>query len=70
MEPLSKETLIRIRDQLGSHPWTDLDLQELVAPSMGIISGLPGLLQELDALRRVDLESIPPAGSIPRDDRS
>ncbi len=66
MQTISKDTLIRIRDQLGAHAWSDAELQELVAPSMGIISGLPGLLRELDELRAVDLGSIPPAGSVPR----
>lgn len=66
MQPLTKDTLVKVRDQLASHAWTDSELQELVEPSMGIISGLSGLLRELDELRCVDLGSTPPAGSVPR----
>jgi len=66
MKKLRKQTLIGMRDQLGGHPWTDAEIDELVAPKLGIITGLGELLEQLEALRAIDLEDIPPAGDIPR----
>lgn len=68
MERIRRETLILVRDQLAAHPWTDDEIAELVAPSMGIISGLPELMLELDELRRLDLGAIAPASDLPVDE--
>ena len=66
MKKLEKETLIRMRDQLGGYNWHDSELEELVNPRLGIITGFEDLLEQLEELRRVDLEAIPPAGGINR----
>ncbi|WP_137388905.1 hypothetical protein [Rhodoligotrophos defluvii] len=65
MQPLQGETLRLVREQMAAHPWRDEDLAELVAPTMGIISGLPHLLAQLEGLRREDLGTTPPAADLP-----
>lgn len=53
-----------IRDQFGSYAWEDAEISELVDPKLGIITGFQELLEQLEVLRKVDLESTPPAGDI------
>jgi hypothetical protein len=62
---ISRETLFRVRDEMASYPWGDDEIAELVAPKLGIISGLADLLAQLEDLRRVDLGTTPPASDIP-----
>ncbi len=64
MQKLDKQTLIGIRDQLGSYAWEDPEIEELVDPKLGIITGFQELLDELECLRKIDLGSTPPAGDI------
>jgi hypothetical protein len=64
MKKLQKKTLIGMRDQLGGHAWTDTEISELVSPKLGIITGFQDLLEQLEELRGIDLEAIPPAGDI------
>lgn len=64
MKPLSKSTLEGITEQLAAHPWDDAELDELVAPRFGIITGFQGLLHELEVLRGLDLGATEPAGPI------
>ncbi len=64
MKKLEKQTLIGIRDQFGSYAWDDAEISELVDPKLGIITGFQELLDQLEILRRIDLESTPPAGDI------
>ncbi len=64
MQKLNKETLLRMRDELGGYPWQDDELEELVDPKLGIITGFQALLEQLETLRGIDLEAIPPAGDI------
>ncbi len=64
MKPLTRDTLARMVEQLAAHPWGEAELDELVAPRFGIITGFQGLLTELEALRRLDLGEIPPAGPL------
>ena len=66
MDKIEKETLVRMRDQLGGYAWTDAEILELVEPKLGIITGLQDLLEQLEDLRRIDLDAIPPAGDIRR----
>ena len=65
MKKLEKETLIGMRDQLGGYAWQDAEISELVDPQLGIITGLQELLDQLEVLRGIDLEAIPPAGEVP-----
>ncbi len=64
MKRLQQQTLLGIRDQLGSYAWDDAEISELVNPQLGIITGFQVLLDQLERLRKVDLGSIPPAGDI------
>jgi len=57
---LEKATLEAVRDQLATFCWRDEELEELVAPSRGLITPLQTLLDDLERLRRVDLGSLPP----------
>ena len=61
MKPLKKETLDGICRQMASHDWSDMELEELVEPKLGIITGFQGLLNELETLRKTDLGNTPPA---------
>jgi len=65
MKKLDRQTLLGIRDQLGSYAWEDAEIDELVDPKLGIITGFQELLEQLEDLRKIDLGSIPPAGDIP-----
>lgn len=64
MKPVAKETLVRMVEELATHPWSEAELDELVAPRFGIITGFQGLLTELETLRRLDLGETPPAGPL------
>ena len=64
MKKLDKKTLLGIRDQFGSYAWDDAEISELVEPKLGIITGFQELLDQLEVLRKIDLESTPPAGEI------
>jgi len=64
MQKLDKKTLLGIRDQLGSYAWKDAEIDELVDPQLGIITGFQELLEQLEQLRKVDLEATPPAADI------
>lgn len=61
MKKLTKDTLTGICTQMASHDWTDAEINELVDPQLGIITGFQDLLNELDVLRKIDLETTPPA---------
>ena len=64
MKKLDKKTVLGIRDQFGSYAWDDAEISELVDPKLGIITGFQELLDQLEVLRRIDLDSTPPAGDI------
>lgn len=64
MTPIKKDTLQAILQELGCHPCEDAELNELVAPAMGIISGFQDLINDLECLRKLPLGDLPPAGSI------
>ncbi|MEH6579341.1 MAG: hypothetical protein V7731_19935 [Amphritea sp.] len=64
MHLIQKETLSRVLQELSCHPCGDAELEELVAPQMGIISGFQDLLTELEQLRVLQLGELPPAGQV------
>jgi hypothetical protein len=66
MHKLDRQTLISIRDQLASYAWDDAEIDELVDPQLGIITGFQELLEQLENLRNIDLGNLPPAGDIRR----
>lgn len=61
MKKLTKDTLTGICTQMASHDWTDAEINELIDPQLGIITGFQDLLDELEVLRRIDLGTTPPA---------
>ena len=64
MDRLTKSTLTQLCRQLSAHPWSDRELEELVAPKLGIITGFQDLLDDLERLREIDLEDIPLAQGV------
>ena len=64
MKPIQKQTLLGMRDQLGGYAWQDVEISELVDPRLGIITGFQDLLDQLEVLRKIDLQAIPPAADI------
>ena len=64
MKPLQKSTLSQLCEELAAHPWREAELEELVDPRLGIITGLQELLRELEKLRLTDLGDVPPAQGI------
>ena len=64
MQKLDRKTLLGIRDQLGGYAWDDGEIDELVDPKLGIITGFQDLLEQLEQLRKLDLDATPPAGDI------
>lgn len=64
MQKLQLKTLESIRDQLAGYAWRDAELAELVDPKLGIITGFQDLLDQLEVLRKIDLEEIPPCAEI------
>ena len=64
MQKLDRQTLLGMRDQLGGYAWDDSEIDELVDPKLGIITGFQELLEQLEQLRKLDLGATPPAGDI------
>jgi hypothetical protein len=64
MTPIRKNTLQAVLQELACHPCEEAELNELVTPAMGIISGFQDLLNDLEGLRKLPLGDLPPAGSI------
>jgi hypothetical protein len=64
MKRLEIQTLLGIRDQFGGYAWDDAEISELVDPQLGIITGFQELLDQLEVLRKIDLDAIPPAADI------
>jgi len=61
MEKLTKATLAGLCTQMASHRWSDEEIDELVDPRLGLITGFQDLLNELEDLRKIDLGTTPPA---------
>ncbi len=64
MQKVTKDTLTGICKQMASHSWAQAEIDELVDPQLGIITGFQDLLNELEELRKIDLGTIPPAMSV------
>ena len=64
MKPIKKETLEQVLQELSCHPCSSQELDELVNPQMGVISGFQDLLNELECLRALPLGERPPAGAV------
>ena len=64
MDPVSKETLERMMKEFPSQEWSQAELEELVAPRYGIITGFQAVLEDIRFLQEFDLEDIGPAGDL------
>ncbi len=58
MKPIKKQTLVGITEEMASFPWSDTEIEELMQPKMGMISGLQDLLRDLEVVRRIDLGAV------------
>jgi len=67
MNKLTKSTITGICTEMTSHPWSEAEINELIDPKLGVITGFQDLLDELDALSRIDLGTLPPAGAVQKD---
>ena len=64
MKPITKNTLKRMTEELPSFQWSQGELEELVAPRYGIITGFQSILEDIRHLQEFDLEDIGPAGNL------
>ena len=61
---VTRETLDRILRELPTLPWTEPEIEELVAPRFGAITGFQAYLAELERLGRIDLDALGPAADL------
>ena len=64
MKALSMETLTRITDEFPTMSWPEGDLEELVAPKYGLITGFQDFLREVEMLQAIDLHEVATAGPL------
>jgi len=64
MEKLRKDIVTGIVKQFAAYPWQDEEVNELVDPRLGIITGFQELLTKLEVIRNIDLGSQPPAQAV------
>ena len=67
LKPPEFATLAEMRATLAAHGFNDTELSELVDPQLGIITGFSDVLEQLELLRKMDLDSTPPALGITLD---
>jgi len=66
MQRLTRDTLKRIMQEFPTVGWRESELDELVSPTFGVITGFQQLLDNIDALMRADLADLPMAGPLRR----
>ena len=66
MRSVSRETIRRILEEFPTVSWGEREIDELVAPSFGVITGFQQLLADVEALAKIDLGETPLAGPIRR----
>lgn len=67
LTPLTKTTLQSIMAEFPTHEWSDKELEELVAPKYGIITGFQKINEDARKFIEIDLKDIEPAGILPVD---
>ena len=68
--PVTKQTLERIAAELPTLRWSDADLEELLTPGAGIITGFQEFVAKARALAAIDLVDTPLAEQVPRPSRT
>ncbi len=68
MKKLQRSTLNGLCEQLGAYSWKNEEINELADPKLGIITGLQDLLNELEVLRKMDLDALAPAQGVQQDE--
>ena len=63
MERLKRSTLVAMDRELAAFSWREVEIDELVTPKMGVITGFQDLLDQLERLRAMDLGATPPASA-------
>jgi hypothetical protein len=66
MRSVSRETLKRIIEEFPTVAWSESELDELVSPSFGVITGFQELVNNIAALTQADLGHTPMAGPLRR----
>ena len=64
MGQITKELLEQLQAAIPTLGWSDAELDDLVKPSFGLITGFPELLSEIDRMSKRDLMELPPAGAL------
>ena len=65
--PLTKATLQNILAEFPTHDWSVQELEELVSPKYGVITGFQEIIDDIRQLADTDLKNIEPAGNLPFD---
>jgi hypothetical protein len=63
--PLTKITLQRILAEFPTYDWSDQELDELVSPKHGVITGFQEIIENVRKLTEIDLKEVEPAGKLP-----
>jgi len=58
--PLSKMTLKRLLSEFPTHLWSDQEIEEIISPQYGLITGFEAMLTDVDKLIAIDLNDIAP----------
>jgi hypothetical protein len=64
MRRVTRDSLRRMVEELPSVDWPDRELEGLVAPQFGVITGFPEFLAEIDAVCHIDLGTIGLPGAL------
>ena len=64
MEKISRELLHRVQAAFPCVEWSDDELDDLVKPNFGVITGFSELLVGIERIGKRDLEEIAPAGTL------
>jgi hypothetical protein len=59
--PLAKTTLKRLVSEFPTHLWSDREMEEILSPQYGLVTGLEAMLADVDKLIAIDLDDIAPA---------
>jgi len=65
MRRVTRDSLRRMVEELPSVDWPDAELDGLVAPQFGVITGFPEFLIEVEVLCRLDLGATGLPGRLP-----